>query len=201
MAPADVVGIDHDAEHVATARELHDLPNLRFERGDAAALPLPDRAADVAFLHAVLQHVASPEAVLAETRRVVRPGGIVAAADADMDGYLLHPRSPDLDAAMALDRRTRRNPEVGRRLPALLLGAGFAEVEYSVRPTVVTGSAVEGAASAAVRRLESEPFVQHAADSGWANAAELAAMAAAWRSWSHAPGAVLVTLWCQAVAS
>jgi SAM-dependent methyltransferase len=190
----EVVGVDADEVYLELARAA--VPAARFERADAADLPFDDDSFDVAFLSAVLQHVASPEAVLAEVRRVVRPGGVVGVSDADLDGFLLHPMSDGLRAAVALDRRTRRNPDVGRRLPELLHGAGFEDIEFTAVASVVRGDA-----GGAVRRLEAEPFVAHAVAQGWvADAGELAAMAAAWRAWASSPGSVFVTLWCQALA-
>ena len=196
-----VVGVDRDGGWFGTARTLAAAhPHVRFEEADAAALPFEDDAFDVAFLHALLQHVDSPEAVLAEVRRVVRPGGIVAVGDADLDAFLVHPRSPGLDAALALDRRQRRQPDVGRRLPELLHGAGFADVELTVQPNVATGADVAGVATSSIRRLEAAPFADHAlAEGSVADRAELAAMADAWRTWAAAPGATFVTFWCQAL--
>ena len=199
-----VVGVDLDPAYVAAAQERwSSIPGLTFEQADGAALPFDDDAFDVAFAHAVLQHVESPEAVVAELRRVVRPGGVVGIADADLDGFLLHPQTDELRAATALDRRTRRNPDAGRRLPELLLGAGFADVEFQTSTNVVCGSdAARGVAESSARRLEAAPFVERARAEGWLEAGDdPSEMVAAWRTWAAAPGAVFVTFWCQALAS
>jgi SAM-dependent methyltransferase len=201
VAPGEVVGVDRDEAFLDLARTTWTAPNLRFERADAADLPFDDDAFDVAFLHAVLQHVDSPTGVLREVRRVVRPGGAVAVADADLDAFLLHPRSAGLDAATALDRRTRRHPDVGRQLAALLLEAGFGSVEFQTTTSVVAG-ADRAAAMAASNgmRLTAQPFVDRAVSEGWVGGGgELHEMADAWRDWGAAPGAVFVTFWCQAL--
>jgi SAM-dependent methyltransferase len=205
VAPGPAVGVDRDAEFVAQARTLWtaDRPNLRFEVGDATAVPLDDASVDVAFLHALLQHVGSPLDVLREVRRVVRPGGLVAVGDLDMDAYLVHPTVDGLAAALDLDRRIRRSPDVGRRLPALLASAGFdGSVTFEVRPnTAVGATAVAGVASSTAARMRAEPYVQRALDEGWVSAAdEVEAMAAAWEAWGRAPGAVFTTLWCEVLA-
>lgn len=46
--------------------------------GDAAELPVPDASVDAVTLVSMLHHVPDPVAALAEARRVVRPGGVVA---------------------------------------------------------------------------------------------------------------------------
>ena len=204
VAPGgEVVGVDRDGAFVAAARSTWaDVPGLRFEEADAAALPFEDGSFDVAFVHAVLQHVESPEAVVAELRRVVRPGGTVGIADADLDGFLLHPRPAELAAALDVDRRVRRHPDVGRRLPELLLGAGFDAVDFGTSTNVVAGpEAARGAAEGAARRLEATVFVDHARLVGWLRPDDdPAALAAAWRAWAEAPGALFVTFWCTALA-
>ncbi len=46
--------------------------------GDASPLPVPDGAVDAVVLVSMLHHVPDWESALAEARRVVRPGGVVA---------------------------------------------------------------------------------------------------------------------------
>jgi SAM-dependent methyltransferase len=68
-----VVGVERDAAHLAKARRR--FPWVPIVRADAAALPIEDGAVDAAVMLDVLEHVADPSAVLAELRRVLRPGG------------------------------------------------------------------------------------------------------------------------------
>jgi hypothetical protein len=68
-------------------------------------------------------------------RRVARPGGLVAARDADHAAMTWYPDSPGLRAWPAVRARvTRANggePDAGRRLRAWALDAGFDEVTSS----------------------------------------------------------------------
>lgn len=57
------------------------MANVRFQTGDAAALPWPDGAFDGAVTRFSLHHIPAPGRVVREMARVVRPGGHVAAAD------------------------------------------------------------------------------------------------------------------------
>jgi SAM-dependent methyltransferase len=68
-----VVGIDQDPEHLRHARAKY--PWLPLVRADAGLLPIRDAAVDAVVLLDVLEHVAQPGAVLAETSRTLRPGG------------------------------------------------------------------------------------------------------------------------------
>lgn len=75
----DVVGVDASDAMLARARAK--LPACRFERGDLAALPLPDASVDAAVCALALVHVPDLRPALAELARVVRPGGRVVVSD------------------------------------------------------------------------------------------------------------------------
>ena len=75
--PASVVGIDPSEAFVAFARAHVVDDRARFAIGDGDALPLSDHDADVAVSGLVLNFVPDPVAMLAEMRRVTRPGGMV----------------------------------------------------------------------------------------------------------------------------
>jgi ubiquinone/menaquinone biosynthesis C-methylase UbiE len=92
-----VVGIDREPGPLATATadaRGKGLDNLEFRVGDAYALDFPDDSFDVVHAHQVLQHLTDPVAALTEMRRVCRPGGIVAARDADYAAMTWHPANP-----------------------------------------------------------------------------------------------------------
>ena len=60
-------------------------------------LSFGDGTFDIVHAHQVLQHVDDPVAALREMRRVCRPGGIVAARDADYGAMTWHPADDRLD--------------------------------------------------------------------------------------------------------
>ncbi|HUL71853.1 MAG TPA: class I SAM-dependent methyltransferase [Vicinamibacterales bacterium] len=73
---SEVVGFEREAALVATARRL--LPGIRVEHVETLEhLPVADASADLVLTFTVLQHMpdARAEAVLAEIRRVLAPGG------------------------------------------------------------------------------------------------------------------------------
>lgn len=68
-------GVESSPVAVAYARERL---GLDVQQGLAEDLPLPDGCADVLTMWHVLEHSPSPRAALAEARRVLRPGGVLA---------------------------------------------------------------------------------------------------------------------------
>jgi SAM-dependent methyltransferase len=82
---AAVTGIDLTQDFLDFARARNADPRIAFEQADARALPFADDAFDRAFAMLVLHFLPDAARAVAEMRRVVRPGGTVAAAV--WDGY------------------------------------------------------------------------------------------------------------------
>ncbi len=55
--------------------------NVRFEQGDAEAMPFDDRAFDAVVTRLAIHHFVDPQRVVGEMFRVLRPGGILIIAD------------------------------------------------------------------------------------------------------------------------
>lgn len=77
-----VVGVDSSPTLVAAAQEAD--PSGDYRIADAAALPLPDGAADLVIAFMVLHDVENLDAVVQEVGRVLRTGGALA-------GAIVHP--------------------------------------------------------------------------------------------------------------
>jgi ubiquinone/menaquinone biosynthesis C-methylase UbiE len=82
---AEVTGVELSPESVDAARTEAEAAGLdgllRFVRGDAAALPAPSRAFDAVICECALCLFPRKPAAVAEMRRVLRPGGVVAISD------------------------------------------------------------------------------------------------------------------------
>lgn len=130
-----VEAVDYDADFVAAARRRNSDPRINISEGDACSLQFADRAFDRALSMLVLHFVADPERAIAEMRRVVREGGIVAATVWDIFGGM-----PALrmfwDSAATLDpvANHHRNSSLMRpmtqpsELCCAFLKAGFLDV-------------------------------------------------------------------------
>ncbi|MDB4953656.1 MAG: gamma-tocopherol methyltransferase [Myxococcales bacterium] len=71
-----VTGIDTTAENLAVAAAYDRTSSVRYEVGDACALPFPDASFDVVCAMDLLEHVEQPARLVGEVRRVLRPGGL-----------------------------------------------------------------------------------------------------------------------------
>jgi ubiquinone/menaquinone biosynthesis C-methylase UbiE len=81
-----IVGIDVSESYVAFARAHNSDPRVTFDIGDASSLPYPSGHFDRAVSQLVLQFLPDPYPAVAEMRRAVRAGGIVAACTWDSFG-------------------------------------------------------------------------------------------------------------------
>jgi SAM-dependent methyltransferase len=186
VAPGPTIGIDADPHEAARAAG-RGIPGATFTACDATALPFHDAAFDAVHAHALLEHVRRPEDAVAEMRRVLAPGGVIGVATPDWGGFLLIP--PDAGAQAALEdyealQRAREggDPRVGRRLGALLEGAGLRDVRTAAR--------YENHPSAV-------PITAFLAEALEADGDAVAG--AALREWGARPGALFAQSWVSAV--
>jgi ubiquinone/menaquinone biosynthesis C-methylase UbiE len=123
-----VLGLDHSPEMVARAcARTAELPSVRVLLGDLHALPYGSASADRAHTDRVLQHVADPVGVLAEVRRVLRPGGRLVMAEPDWESLSIDHPDPAISRGYTrhIADRVVRNGAIGRQLPRLAAAAGF----------------------------------------------------------------------------
>jgi ubiquinone/menaquinone biosynthesis C-methylase UbiE len=130
-----VVGVDLSEEHLARARahaEVEGLSNVRFEWADASDLPFSLGVFDLVYSKFLLMHVPAREEVLDEMVRVLAPGGTLFVYDTEAGASLFWPEGTAAHRAWALSMRALQeggaDPELGRKLYGLLVGAGLQDV-------------------------------------------------------------------------
>jgi SAM-dependent methyltransferase len=188
----EVVGVDAAADVLEQARQEADRqgrPNVRFETGDVYRLAFGDGTFDVVHAHQVLQHLSDPVGALAEMRRVCRPGGLVAARDADYGGMLWFPEDPELTEWQTLYQRVARalggEPDAGRRMLSWANAAGFAAVEGSASLwCYATPDERTWWGQLWAERLTESPFGDRAVEHGLATRQDLSRLAEAWLRWA-----------------
>ena len=139
-----VIAVDNSAAMLKAARKrTAGLPNVELRRGDLASLPIEAAACDAAILLLALTYVEEPAAVLAEVRRILKPGGRAVVVD-----LLPHDRD-DFRRQMG-QVHAGFDPAV---LEQSMLSTGFAAVRVDPLPPEqgVKGPALFLAAAAAPR--------------------------------------------------
>lgn len=191
---ARVTATEIGAEELALSQRLataQQVTNIDFSIEDVHALSFPDDTFDIAHTHQVLQHVADPVQALREMRRVTRPGGVVAARDADYAGFFWYPLLPELDRWLHLYRVAARanggEPDAGRRLLGWAQQAGFADIEATASSWCYTTPAERAwwGGMWADRILESA-LARQLLDEERATRDQLQRISAAWKRWADA---------------
>ncbi len=73
-----VIAIDNSEKMVTFGQSLardHKLPNLEYRLGDIESPPIDDASIDLAIFSQALHHANHPEKAIAETHRILKPGG------------------------------------------------------------------------------------------------------------------------------
>ena len=173
-----LVGIDHSEALVERARretEHEGLShNVEYRTGDAHDLPYSEAEFDVVTMHTLISHVADPGRVLAEGRRVLRPGGIMAIFDGDYASLTF--AHPDPVTASTVEEKLKQvmvaNPRVMRDLPRLLQDADLELVaaDGAVYADIGTGSFWANAAEAYAALLTRSGLLPVEVVEGWRTA-------------------------------
>jgi ubiquinone/menaquinone biosynthesis C-methylase UbiE len=198
MGKGTVVGIDLSSEVIELARELHPTSSgadLSFRVDDIYALESSDETFDVVYAHQVLQHLGRPVEALAEMRRVLKPGGLLAVRDADFGAFAWFPADPVLDRWIdvyhQLTRRNGAQADAGRNLKAWVRAAGFRDVEVSSSNwTFQSEEEREWWGGIWADRIRQSEFARQSLEYQLANDQDLSEFADAFHRWIREPDGV-----------
>ena len=133
-------GIDLEPKQIEYAKSH--LSNLNLDAdlrvGDAIALPWDDNRFDNIYAIWFLEHLSTPQQVLTEAQRVLKPGGTITITETDYRSILIYPESKDyrylIDSLCELLLKARGHPYIGQSLATLLKESGFNNVKNQPVP-------------------------------------------------------------------
>ena len=135
-----LAGIDLEPKQIEYAK--NHLNNLNLDAdlqvGDAIALPWNDDQFDHIYAIWFLEHLPTPQQVLTEAKRVLKPGGTITITETDYRSILIYPESKDyrylIDSLCELLLQAKGNPYIGQSLATLLAQSGFNQVNNQPVP-------------------------------------------------------------------
>ncbi|WP_305989346.1 methyltransferase domain-containing protein [Roseibium sp. MMSF_3544] len=112
-------------------------PSVTVRQGDIHALGCEPDLFDAARIDRSLQHIPDPAAAIAGMARIVRPRGIVCAAEPDWSSFVIGSDMPAASRQVeAAFRRGFRNPLIGQQLPAMF-GTQLSVTHHSAHPILL----------------------------------------------------------------
>ena len=134
-APGELHGVDMEESQIDIARAVADaggITNAYFHTGDVTSLLFEDDFFDVAHCHNVLMHVPDTRAVLAEIKRVLKPGGIIACREMICESSFTHPDFGVIrkawDMFEDLVAADDGHPQMGKDMKGHIANAGFVNI-------------------------------------------------------------------------
>jgi len=129
------LGIERSPEQLQKSGTLF-RQGLSFREGDALRLPLtPDEVESFDLVHArfILEHLPEPQKAIREMKRALKPGGRIFLADDDHQAMILFPEPEGFQQLWTAYTdsfvEVGNDPFIGRKLPFLLMSAGFTDVK------------------------------------------------------------------------
>jgi SAM-dependent methyltransferase len=142
-----VLGTDLDDAKISMATSeamAAGIANVEFRVADVMAPPADDEAYDVIYVRFLLTHLPDPAKALANLVGQLAPGGAIIVEDIDFTGHFCRPDNAAfwtyVEWYSAAVKARGCDPNIGPRVPGLLLDAGLSEVGMNVvQPAGFTG--------------------------------------------------------------
>jgi SAM-dependent methyltransferase len=131
-ATGRVVGLDMDAAQLRIGRDeaaAHNIQTIEYRLADITDPPNDIGSFDIVYTRFLLCHLASPSEALSWMVGCLKPGGVLAVEDVDFSGHFCYPPLPAFSRYVKLCaevmRRRGGDPDMGLKLPTLLVGTGI----------------------------------------------------------------------------
>ena len=204
VEPGELFGVDMEVSQIEIARaaaEAGGHQNAVFQTADVTDLPFEDDSFDVAHCHAVLMHAPDTEAVLAEVRRVLKPGGIISSREMFVDSSFLEPSMRDgWETFAKLIEANGGHPQIGRELKRLFLEGGFRDISVGVSfEPFCTDEDIDFLHGFITAWFFSPGTVEAATKYGLASQEQFDEWRETLDQWSESPGALAAFAWGEAI--
>jgi SAM-dependent methyltransferase len=148
LAPdGQVLGIDLDGTELELARAeaaAAGIDNVEYRTADVMEPPQDAQRYDLVYVRFLLTHLTDPAGALDNVMAQLAPGGVVVVEDIDFRGHFCYPASAAFDNFVAWYTAAVQgrgaDPNIGPRLPGMLVAAGLDGVAMNVvQPAGISG--------------------------------------------------------------
>ncbi len=199
VAPGgELHGIDMEESQIESARDMakeRGISNADFHVGDVTDFPFADAYFDVAHCHDVLLHVPDTQAVLAEVKRVLKPGGIIACREAIIESSFMYPDFGALRESWYMYEDILEtdagHPQMGKELKSHFCEAGFKDIRiYASFELYSTPADIAVVYARGTKWFLAPDTIDTAVKYGAATEEQAHKMRAAYEEWKNHPGAL-----------
>ena len=208
VQPGVLHGMDMEASQIEIAKAAalaggHG--NMELQTGDVTEMPFEDGFFDVAHCNAVLMHVPDTPAVLAEVRRVLKPGGLLGCRELICSSCFFEPGVDDLnsgwDTFAGLLAANGGHPQMGRQLKRIFQEAGFVDIQVGAEfESFVSAEDIAFFHRFALGWFCSEETVEAAVQLGVAERQQFDGYRRSLDRWKEEPGAAAAIGWGHGLA-
>ncbi len=209
VSPGEMHGLDMEPSQIDMARsnaQMYGVDNATFHVGDAIDLPFEDGSFDVVSFQNVIMHIPDTRKVLAEAKRVLKPGGIIGCREMITQSSFTYPDFGIIrkgwDMFEDLLAADDGHPQMGKELKGHLVKAGYSNIKVTLSSNLFSTPADIDFIYGFVQKWFLSPEITEAAVKYGAATRELcAAISAAYDRWKADPGAVLSVAFGEVVAN
>ena len=207
--PGELHGVDMEQSQIDLATKVAKWwarENAIFHVGDVTDLPFDDGFFDVAHCHNVLMHIPDTSAVLAEAKRVLKPGGIIGCREMICESSFTHPDFGVIrnawDMFEDLVAADDGHPQMGKDLKNHMVEAGFENIRVTGSFDIYSAPPDVAFIYEFANKWFLSPEITEAAIKYGASTEELCdAIRVAYDKWKDHPGALCGLAFGEAVAS
>ncbi len=209
VAPGEMHGLDMEASQIDMARSYaraYGVDNAIFHVGDAIDLPFEDGSFDVVSFQNVMMHIPDTRKVLAEAKRVLKPGGIIGCREMIVQSCFTYPDFGVIRKAWEMFEdlliADDAHPQMGKELKSHLVKAGFSDIKVTLSSNLFSTPADVNFIYGFVQEWFLSPEITEAAIKYGAATREMCdEISAAYDRWKTDPGAVLSVAFGEVVAN
>ena len=209
VAPGELHGVDMEESQVRLARSAAKaigLDNAKFHVGDVTDLPFEEGFFDIAHCHNVLMHVPDTRAVLAEAKRVLKPGGIVSCREVICESSFTYPEFGIIRSGWAMFEDLLAaddgHPQMGKEMKGHIVDAGFENIRMTASFSAYSTPEEVVFIYNLINEWFLSPEIIEAAINYGASTEELCdAIRVAFDNWRHHPGAFFAFAYGEAIAN
>ncbi|MCL5260721.1 MAG: methyltransferase domain-containing protein [Gammaproteobacteria bacterium] len=203
----EIFAIDIEPSQLELTKKLANeegITNIHLEKADICDLPFKDNTFDIVFSHAFLTHIPNYRKAIQEMKRVLKPGGIIAARDPAFKDVVIYPDTSEIINAWNFRLKMLSSAgadfSIGKKLRSILSEEGFSDVVASGTATIRGNKKeLDYYIDFIIGELSESTYITTALANGTITEEEIQEYKNIWTKFRNNPGAFVGIIYCQVI--